>query len=356
MEILTGLGKRMVASLKPTALAPTVESIQALLSTLGLKIGRSSTPHDDALVIRATIANYDVARVFVDTGSSVNVLYKDAFDRMQIDENEMQPMATSLFGFSGHEVRPLGQIRLPLSLGKEPLRRTRATLFTVVEAPSAYNVILGRPALSSFGAVVSTYHQKLKFPVHDQVGSVGGDQNIARKCYIDMVQTDLRAVRRKHNSEVNSVQEVSASRPKPDKIPARIIPEKPDQVTYIAADLPPELQAQLLTCLTKNRDIFAWSSSEVVGVAPTVMEHKLNVTPGARPVKQKRRHFSAEQDKIIREETDKLLKAGQIREIQFPTWLANVVLVPKPGGKWRVCIDFRDLNKACPKDCYPLPE
>ncbi|XP_074569642.1 uncharacterized protein LOC141826298 [Curcuma longa] len=150
-----------------------------------------ATPHDDALVIRATIANYDVARVFVDTGSSVNVLYKDAFDRMQIDGDELHPMATSLFGFSGHEIRPLGQIRLPLSLGKEPFAESEATLFTVVEAPSAYNVILGRSALSSFGAVVSTYHQKLKFSVHDQVGSVGGDQNIARKCYIDIVQTDL---------------------------------------------------------------------------------------------------------------------------------------------------------------------
>ncbi|XP_074591721.1 uncharacterized protein LOC141847563 [Curcuma longa] len=313
------------------------------------------TPHDDALVIRATIANYDVARVFVDTGSSVNVLYKEAFDRMQLDEGDLQPLATSLFGFSGHEVQPLGQIRLPLSLGKEPLRRTRATLFTVVEAPSAYNVILGRPALSSFGAVVSTYHQKLKFPVHNQVGSVGGDQNIARKCYIDMVQTDLRAVRRRLGTEVNSVQEASLPRPKPEKVPARIVPGKPDQITYIAADLPVEIQGPLLTCLTANRDIFAWSPLEVTGVAPTIMEHRLNVTSEARPVRQKRRHFSADQDRVIREETDKLLKAGQIREIQFPTWLANVVLVPKPGGKWRVCIDFRDLNKACPKDCYPLP-
>lgn len=112
-------------------------------------------PHDDALVIRATIANYDVARVFIDTGSSVNVLFKDAFDRMQMEDNELSPIATSLFGFSGHEVISIGQIRLPLSLGEEPLRRTRSTIFTIVDAPSAYNVILGRPALSSFGAVVS---------------------------------------------------------------------------------------------------------------------------------------------------------------------------------------------------------
>ena len=58
---------------------------------------------------------------------------------------------------------------------------------------------------------------------------------------------------------------------------------------------------------------------------------------------------------VVREETQKLLSAGHIREIQYPEWLANVVLVKKANGKWRMCVDFTDLNKACPKDSYPLP-
>ncbi|KAL0411429.1 UNVERIFIED_CONTAM: hypothetical protein Slati_3732600 [Sesamum latifolium] len=74
-----------------------------------------------------------------------------------------------------------------------------------------------------------------------------------------------------------------------------------------------------------------------------------------KPVKQKKRHFKPEKDKIIQGEVNKLVAAGHIREIQFPEWLSNVVLVPKPGRKWRMCIDFRDLDKACPKDYYPLP-
>ncbi|XP_074588641.1 uncharacterized protein LOC141844506 [Curcuma longa] len=81
-------------------------------------------PHDDALVVHATIANYDIARVFVDTGSSVNIIFKKAFVQMQIDEADLAPMATSLFGFTGNEVRPLGQITLAISLGEEPLKRT----------------------------------------------------------------------------------------------------------------------------------------------------------------------------------------------------------------------------------------
>ncbi|KAL0400103.1 UNVERIFIED_CONTAM: Transposon Ty3-G Gag-Pol polyprotein [Sesamum radiatum] len=72
-------------------------------------------------------------------------------------------------------------------------------------------------------------------------------------------------------------------------------------------------------------------------------------------MEQKKRHFGPEKDKIIQVEVDKLMLAGDIEEIQFPEWLSNVVLVPKPEGNWRICIDFRDLNKACPKDFYPLP-
>jgi len=74
-----------------------------------------------------------------------------------------------------------------------------------------------------------------------------------------------------------------------------------------------------------------------------------------RPVRQRRRKFNKERCLIVKEETQKLLSAGHIREIQYPEWLANVVLVKKANRKWRMCVDFTDLNKACPKDSYPLP-
>lgn len=72
-------------------------------------------------------------------------------------------------------------------------------------------------------------------------------------------------------------------------------------------------------------------------------------------MKQKKRHLGLEKDRIIEEQVQALLKSGQIREVHFLTWLSNVVLVPKSTGKWRMCVDFHDLNKACPKDCYLLP-
>lgn len=124
-------------------------------------------PHEDALVIHATIDNYNVVRIFINTGSSVNIIFKRVFDQMQIDKAALRPMTTSLFRFIGHEVQPLGQISLAISLGEVSLRRIRRTLFTVVETLSAYNVILGRPTLSAFQAVVSTFHQKIKFLIGD---------------------------------------------------------------------------------------------------------------------------------------------------------------------------------------------
>ncbi|XP_074577627.1 uncharacterized protein LOC141834083 [Curcuma longa] len=168
-------------------------------------------PHDDALVIRATIANYDIARVFVDTGSLVNIIFKRAFDQMQIDEADLQPMATSLFGFTGNEVQLLGQITLAISMGEEPLRRTRRVPFIIVDAPSTYNVILGRPTLSAFSVVVSTYHQKMKFPVGNQVGEARGDQQTSRRCYMDMVPTEAKKNRRVQGAEIHAVQEASSA-------------------------------------------------------------------------------------------------------------------------------------------------
>ena len=91
------------------------------------------------------------------------------------------------------------------------------------------------------------------------------------------------------------------------------------------------------------------------GVDSVVNTHKLNANPSCKPVKQKRRSFALERQKAINEEVGKLLQAQAIRELEYPKWLANFVLVKKANSKWRLCIDFTDLNKACPKDSFPLP-
>ncbi|GAA0162434.1 hypothetical protein LIER_18526 [Lithospermum erythrorhizon] len=102
-------------------------------------------------------------------------------------------------------------------------------------------------------------------------------------------------------------------------------------------------------------EVFAFSPEEIPRVDPEISLHKLHLDPSYKPVKQKKRNFSEEKNLAIREEVEKLMKVGAIWELQFPEWIANVVMVKKFNGKWRICTDFTNLNKACPKDYYPLP-
>jgi hypothetical protein len=115
-----------------------------------------------------------------------------------------------------------------------------------------------------------------------------------------------------------------------------------------------QIKESLIQFLKNNKDVFAWSHENMLGINPSIISHKLNVNPSLRPIKQKRRVFAPERNNAIMEEVDKLLAANFIGEVFYPDWLANVVMVKKNTGKWRMCVDFTDLNKACPKDSFPL--
>ena len=116
-----------------------------------------------------------------------------------------------------------------------------------------------------------------------------------------------------------------------------------------------EEQEGVAGVISRHLDAFAWSASDIPGIDPDFLCHHLRMDATVRPVRQRRRKFNEERQMVVREETLKLLSVGHIKEIQYPEWLANVVLVKKANGKWRMCVDFTDLNKACPKDSYLLP-
>ncbi|KAK1584217.1 hypothetical protein Q3G72_030878 [Acer saccharum] len=134
-----------------------------------------------------------------------------------------------------------------------------------------------------------------------------------------------------------------------------IDPDHPDHKVYIGSRLPSNIRKQLIEFLQERRSSFAWSHADMVGIDPEVIVHRLQVDPDHQPIKQKRRKFAPERNKVINHEIQKLFDIGSVREVKYPDWLANVVVVKKKNGKWRICIDFTDLNKACPKDSFPLP-
>ncbi|KAL0430886.1 UNVERIFIED_CONTAM: hypothetical protein Sradi_0714600 [Sesamum radiatum] len=110
------------------------------------------------------IANYEVGRIFIDYGSSADILFGEAYDQVQLGDVSLEKVNTSLYGFAGEVVHPRVMVSLPLTMGRGATRRTCLPKFLVVDLPSAYNVILGRPMLTTFQAVISTYHIKIMFP------------------------------------------------------------------------------------------------------------------------------------------------------------------------------------------------
>ena len=131
--------------------------------------------------------------------------------------------------------------------------------------------------------------------------------------------------------------------------------EHADWITHIGTKANPSGQNGLILFLRDNLDIFAWSHEDMLGIDPNIMVHQLNVSPSFPLVRQRKRVFTQERDQAIVEEVHKLLDAGFIREVYYLERLANVVMVKKANGKWRMCVDFTDLNKACPKNSYPFP-
>jgi hypothetical protein len=93
----------------------------------------------------------------------------------------------------------------------------------------------------------------------------------------------------------------------------------------------------------------------MLGIPREVIEHKLGIDLSYKLVKQKERRYTPERRETIRQEVNKLVEVGFIMPVDYPSWLANPVLIEKPDGSWRMCIDYTSLNKACPKDEYPLP-
>ena len=218
----------------------------------------------------------------------------------------------------------------------------------MVDCSSSYNAIIGRPTLNSWKVVTSTYHLSVKFLTEHGVGQVQGDQLAARECYLPMLALDEQ-VQTMNIEEKRIVTEPTEAL---ENIP--LDERNLERYTKVGADLEGKNKKDLVHFLKKNIDVFAWSHDDMPGIDPGVITHRLNICPSFEPVRQKKMVFAPERDNAIKEEVQKLMAVKFIQEVYYPDWLANVVMVKKANGKWRMCVDFTDLNKACPKDSYPL--
>ncbi|XP_072062049.1 uncharacterized protein [Arachis hypogaea] len=301
------------------------------------------------------LANTHLHRTLVDQGSSADILFNPALDKLGLDEKELRAYLDTLYGLGDTPIKPLGFIPLHTTFGKGAKSKTLSIDFIVIDVGSAYNALIGITTLNQLGAVVSTLHLCMKFPTPEGIATIRRDQKLARKCYNESL--NLRGKGKEvHTIELRGIRAKEELRPQPSGRTEEVqVGEEEGKNTNIEANLEEDLKQRLIRLLRNNSDLFAWKASDMLGIDLELMSHKLSVYPGSRPVQQRRRKLGPERAQVVEEQVKALLEAGFIKEVKYSAWLANVVLVKKQNGKWRMYVDYTDLNKACPKDLYPLP-
>ena len=212
--------------------------------------------HNDPLVIMLTIEGYNTRRVLMDNGSSTNVMYMTTFQQMMLDPKHLKPFKSPLVNFSGDCVYPKGIISLQITTGTYPAQVIRMVDFLIVNCPSFYNVILGRPTLNCLKAATSTYYLKVKFPTPNGVGEIHEDQLLAKEC----CQVVL-AYRENHTQMVEE-----PPKPMEEEENMELVEGDPSKTTKVGKELQRSLKDELVKFLKQNLDVFAWSHEDMPGI------------------------------------------------------------------------------------------
>nr|GEV22875.1 reverse transcriptase domain-containing protein [Tanacetum cinerariifolium] len=254
------------------------------------------------MIIEAEMKGYCVHRMYINGGSSSEILYEHCFNRFRPKiKNQMIPATTPLVGLSGEIIWPRGQISLLVKIGDEEHSTSAWMNFMVVRSPSPYNEIIGRPEVRRIWVMPSTAHEMLKFPV------TGGTVTLQS---------------------------------------SRIIP-----LECIIISGPEEGRKELCGLLRRNLDIFAWKPANMTRVSRYVAEHRLNIREGCLPVRQKKRGQAPERNKVICEEVKKLVEADIMKEVHYHSWLSNPVMEVIRDTK-ETFKTLREINmKLNPKKC-----
>ncbi|GKA14944.1 reverse transcriptase domain-containing protein [Tanacetum coccineum] len=279
------------------------------------------------VIIEAAIFGRKVGQVYMDSGSTCEVIYEHCFEKLNptIKATRVNTK-TPLVGFLGKHSRSVGEVPLEIIIGEHPLLRTETLNFVIVKSDSPHNMLLGRTTMQKMGFMVSTIHRAIMFHT------------------------------KKESEPYSLLENLREKQRRPEK------PLPSTKKGYPA--LPKHFKKELRNLLTANADIFVWTHADMTGIMRTIMvngkpfntEHKLNEYSHIKPIKQNKQSLGPDRNTSVCKEAEELTKAGILQKVKHQTWVANPVMVKKNDGGWRMYVDFTDINNSCTKNCYPLPE
>ncbi|VFQ98025.1 unnamed protein product [Cuscuta campestris] len=271
--------------------------------------------HNDPLVITMDINGVDVAWVLVDTGSSVDILYLETFQKLRLCRTQLEPLKTPLSGFTGDTVEAEGSIVLPVELGSGEKTVWKKMRFIVVDIKCVHNAILGRPDINKVGAMISMPHLCMKFHTPGGVGEVKGDQRNARECYARAVKKMTKGVN-VISQEMTKGETREKLEPEAETVEIELHSGDSSRMVRVGANLPEDLMAEITRVLQEYAGIFAWSVADMPGIDRSVICHRLAVREGSRPVRQKKRYLASDRRDFVKKEVKDLLSVGHIREVK----------------------------------------
>ncbi|XP_028060640.1 uncharacterized protein LOC114264247 [Camellia sinensis] len=275
-------------------------------------------PHNDALVVTLRVKDFDIKRILIDQGSSVEIMYYDAFKQMKLEDKDLAPATSPLVGFNSQLEWPIGKIILPVKAGSV----VKQVEFWVLKVPSTYNLILGRGWLHAMQAVASTFHQVMRFSASSgQIEEVWGDQVMAKQCFVAVngsraAKGFVQMIEGPEEKEVlEDVGRKAEEKSVKDLVEVRFDENNPTKFFLLGSSLSSAEQADYVNFLVSNLEVFAWTPYDMPGVDPSFICHQLNVFPNTRPVIQRTRRSALHHAEMVAEEVKNLLEAGAIEEV-----------------------------------------
>nr|CBG76268.1 OO_Ba0005L10-OO_Ba0081K17.19 [Oryza officinalis] len=315
--------------------------------------------HLRPLCIKGFINGRPMTKMLVDGGAAVNLMPYTTFRKLGKVPEHLIKTNMVLKDFGGNASEAKGVLNVELTVGS----KTIPTTFFVFDGKGSYSLLLGRDWIHANCCVPSTMHQCLMQWQGDQVEIVQADRRLKIKTSSYFSKDVSSAVKDEQaspytNDAVDGLDgKLGQGFTSADELEVVDIGiGDRSRPTYVSANLSKKYKIDLINLLKEFMDCFAWEYHEMPGLSRSIVEHRLPMKPGYRPFKQAPRRFKADMHEAIKAEITRLYDANFIRPCRYAEWVSNIVPVMKKNDKLRVCIDFRDLNKATPKDEYPMPQ